>query len=72
MNRHYSPRWQHLEYHRAPNETDCLQWYRFVRREFVFDAQTWACTVLDLRYNPYERKAAVFVYPAAEAAPDAA
>lgn len=71
MRRHYSPRWQHFEYRRAPNETDCLQWYRFVRREYAWD-DDWRCTVLDLRYNPYERKAAVFVYPAAETAPDAA
>ena len=63
---HYSPLWQHHQYNRAPNEADRLQWFRFAQREYTWNPDTWACTILDLRYNPIERKAAVFAYPAAE------
>jgi len=67
MTTHYDPRWPHVERTHPPDEGDALRFPRFVRREYVWDEE-WRCYTLELRYNPDDRLAAVFVYEVRDAA----
>jgi hypothetical protein len=63
MTTHYDARWPHITVRHAPTEDDAYRFPRFVVREYAFP-DGWECTIVDLRYNPNDRLAAVFVYPA--------
>lgn len=59
----YNPEWNHIEYRRPPDEDDALLFPRFYGREITFP-DNWTCHYRDIRYNPRDRVAAVFIYRA--------
>jgi len=48
---------------RMPTWEDVLEWYRFVAREYTWDAE-WNCYANDVRANPRTGERVVFVYDA--------